>query len=649
MISDSIFLQYCPTTSIENVKSDPIHQYCPIKPSESHHRQQQLSHSQLQPQQLYETTTVSLQEPQICSQFIHPPSNDWIELTDENSRMKNLYTKLRCEFNELELRYDLLQADKNSLQHLFQRQLSELCEMKKILNQSIDLSEYDRVRIELECNDEKLRNVCVQNKQLRKELEERESDLNRLQTIIDQLTEQNEQLREQIELHGKNQDITAKLLCDIDSMQTKINEYLMNITNLNQENQELRDLIEKFQTEHQIYQSNHNDLDHNHHHLHHNQISSKTSTSHYTLLELLPNETTKTTTITTTATTTMTKTDANETKTLNSQLRLQDSSTKLAKTSTMISIASDDIGGNNLDDDADVDDGESLRKLNNESVATIVDVGEQKRDEKNHLTSQSPMSSSISLPSPSSFVQNNSQNDAKRLFTDPMLNRDNHSSDANLLLKTSLQDDTDNKDGDGDEDVEIRSESAETTIVSMIISDDNVDGIDFSKLDDGSAVPIAETIADIKINDLEKQIYLLKEELIRVREENGQLRDLINITESNQQQNHHQIQSKRNNRNKDINNDTKTKLDQMIQTDPISFHHLETSRKCLKYGIENYPNLNHHHLHYKQLHHKDCNRITTNGGGGGGGSLSNGGTAGTGLKTPMPTKRKKKRRFLCLF
>ncbi|KAH9414077.1 hypothetical protein DERP_012556 [Dermatophagoides pteronyssinus] len=110
----------------------------------------------------------------------------------------------------------------------------QLWDLKKTLNNSIDLNEYERLRQDLEHSNGECR-----------EFLEKESELQRLQTIVDELGEQNAVLREQIMLNGENREMTTKLLCDIESMQTKISEYLISITDLSDENQELRRLLDE--------------------------------------------------------------------------------------------------------------------------------------------------------------------------------------------------------------------------------------------------------------------------------------------------------------------------------------------------------------------------------------------------------------------
>lgn len=151
--------------------------------------------------------------------------NDWIELSDENVRLKKLYDKLRCEYNELEIRFETLLSDKASLNHLFQQQMVQICDMKKIVNNSIDINEYDRIKVELERSDYDLKTLTMKNKLLNKQLEQKDIDLQKLMPVIEELNQQNDLLRDQFAAVSENQDITAKLLCDIDLLQDKLNEY----------------------------------------------------------------------------------------------------------------------------------------------------------------------------------------------------------------------------------------------------------------------------------------------------------------------------------------------------------------------------------------------------------------------------------------
>ena len=159
--------------------------------------------------------------------------NDWIELSDENVRIKKLYEKLRCEYNDLEFRYESLMTEKSTLNQLLQQQTEQLWDVKKSLNKSIDLNEYERVRQDLEHSNDECRELVVKNKILRRNLDGKESELQRLQTIADDLGEQNAVLREQIMVNGENREMTTKLLCDIESMQTKMNEYLVSYITAN--------------------------------------------------------------------------------------------------------------------------------------------------------------------------------------------------------------------------------------------------------------------------------------------------------------------------------------------------------------------------------------------------------------------------------
>ncbi|XP_027199001.2 uncharacterized protein LOC113793209 [Dermatophagoides pteronyssinus] len=171
--------------------------------------------------------------------------NDWIELSDENVRIKKQYEKLRCEYNDLEFRFESVMTEKSTLNQLLQQQAEQLWDLKKTLNNSIDLNEYERLRQDLEHSNGECRELVIQNKILCRNLVGKESELQRLQTIVDELGEQNTVLREQIMLNGENREMTTKLLCDIESMQTKISEYLISITDLSDENQELRRLLDE--------------------------------------------------------------------------------------------------------------------------------------------------------------------------------------------------------------------------------------------------------------------------------------------------------------------------------------------------------------------------------------------------------------------
>lgn len=151
--------------------------------------------------------------------------NDWIELSDENVRLKKLYDKLRCDYNELEIRFETLHSDKASLNHLFQQQMVQICDMKKIVSNSIDINEYDRLKVELERSDYELKTLTMKNKLLNKQLEQKDVDLQKLMPVIEELNQQNDLLRDQFAAVSENQDITAKLLCDIDLLQDKLNEY----------------------------------------------------------------------------------------------------------------------------------------------------------------------------------------------------------------------------------------------------------------------------------------------------------------------------------------------------------------------------------------------------------------------------------------
>ncbi|OTF77968.1 hypothetical protein BLA29_005553, partial [Euroglyphus maynei] len=171
--------------------------------------------------------------------------NDWIELSDENVRIKKQYEKLRCEYNDLEFRYESIITEKATLNQLLQQQAEQLWEMKKTLNNSINLNDYERIRQDLEHSVGECRELVIRNKILCRDLNGKDSELQRLQTIVDDLGQQNAVLREQIMVNGENREITTKLLCDIESMQTKMNEYLISITDLSDENQELRRLLDE--------------------------------------------------------------------------------------------------------------------------------------------------------------------------------------------------------------------------------------------------------------------------------------------------------------------------------------------------------------------------------------------------------------------
>ena len=158
--------------------------------------------------------------------------NDWIELSDENVRIKKQYEKLRCEYNDLEFRFESVMTEKSTLNQLLQQQAEQLWDLKKTLNNSIDLNEYERLRQDLEHSNGECRELVIQNKILCRNLVGKESELQRLQTIVEELGEQNAVLREQIMLNGENREMTTKLLCDIESMQTKISEYLVSSKNI---------------------------------------------------------------------------------------------------------------------------------------------------------------------------------------------------------------------------------------------------------------------------------------------------------------------------------------------------------------------------------------------------------------------------------
>lgn len=150
---------------------------------------------------------------------------DLAVISEENNRLRARNTALSEQLNELEDDYAALQMENSILIDRVSKQSEEMNHMQKLMVNSIEQAEYDRVYKDWETMVERWSRSVATEKESKNELNAKKKELETLIVLVDKLENENERQRVEKEKLKQNDQSCNSLLEQLATMQLVMENY----------------------------------------------------------------------------------------------------------------------------------------------------------------------------------------------------------------------------------------------------------------------------------------------------------------------------------------------------------------------------------------------------------------------------------------